>query len=133
MPETVFMKDRMLRRNGIPSGAASRKTGLRVAIMLENYKVRFLIFEDSQSLSAVYAAVARQLEAAVRVADTGTQAMAIIAEFQPEIILLDLWLPDVKGMDILRYIQKQELNRHHRYDLRRIRGLCGGVHAAGSL
>ncbi len=86
------------------------KTGLREAIMLENYKVRVLIVEDSQSLSAVYAAVARQLEAAVRVADTGTQAMAIIAEFQPEIILLDLWLPDVKGMDILRYIQKQELN-----------------------
>ena len=59
------------------------KTGLREAIMLENYKVRILIVEDSQSLSAVYAAVARQLEAAVRVADTGTQAMSIINEFQP--------------------------------------------------
>ena len=77
--------------------------------MLENYKVRILIVEDSKSLGMVYAAVARQLDAAVRVAETGVRAMEIINEFQPEIILLDLWLPDVKGMDILRYIQKQEL------------------------
>ncbi|WP_019003099.1 sigma-54-dependent transcriptional regulator [Succinimonas amylolytica] len=77
--------------------------------MLENYKVRILIVEDSKSLGMVYAAIARQLDVVVRVADTGTQAMAIINEFEPEIILLDLLLPDVRGLDILRYIQKQDL------------------------
>lgn len=44
----------------------------------------------------------------VGVAPSGAQAMADIEHLEPEIILLDLQLPDSSGMDVLRKLRRDE-------------------------
>jgi DNA-binding response OmpR family regulator len=44
----------------------------------------------------------------VLIARNGTEALTIIADFIPHIVLLDIMMPDVDGYDICTYIKKQE-------------------------
>ncbi|HPI54772.1 MAG TPA: response regulator [Chitinophagaceae bacterium] len=44
----------------------------------------------------------------VLVARNGTEAKAIIDEFIPDIVLLDIMMPDVNGYEICRYIKSQK-------------------------
>lgn len=71
---------------------------------------RVLIIEDSKPLSAFYMTVlAKEDNADIRQAFTGEEAFELINSFDPEIILLDLNLPDMPGMNILRFINSKQL------------------------
>jgi two-component system, repressor protein LuxO len=71
---------------------------------------RVLIIEDSKPLSAFYLTVlAKDNNLDIRQAFTGAEALELINVFAPEIILLDLNLPDMLGMDILRTINNKQL------------------------
>jgi CheY-like chemotaxis protein len=41
----------------------------------------------------------------VLVARNGTEAMQIVKEFIPDIVLLDIMMPDVNGYEICKYIK----------------------------
>lgn len=69
-----------------------------------------LIVEDTVSLSAIYAEYLQQRHYETMVVGTGTQALAILKDYQPLAILLDLKLPDMPGMDILKSIRSQKSN-----------------------
>jgi len=42
---------------------------------------------------------------AVRTATTGTEGLASVAEFTPDIVLLDVMLPEMNGFDVLKHIR----------------------------
>lgn len=63
-----------------------------------------LIVEDNASLVVTYAQFLRGGDWDMVVADTGAKAMATLATRPPELMLLDLGLPDMDGMDILRHV-----------------------------
>jgi len=44
----------------------------------------------------------------VLIARNGTEALSIISDFVPNLVLLDIMMPDVDGYDICTYIKKQE-------------------------
>ena len=44
----------------------------------------------------------------VLVARNGTEAKAIIDEFIPDVVLLDIMMPDVNGYEICKYIKSQK-------------------------
>jgi two-component system repressor protein LuxO len=68
-----------------------------------------LIVEDSPSLAEVYAGYLRDEPYRVtRVAD-GRSAMALLDSSLPQALLLDLKLPDMDGMDILRSIHDRQM------------------------
>ncbi|CAA7621963.1 sigma-54 dependent transcriptional regulator [Magnetospirillum sp. SS-4] len=66
-----------------------------------------LIVEDSPALSYTYTEYLRSGDWDVRVVDTGTKAWEIISSAPPAVLLLDLGLPDMNGMDILKQIAEQ--------------------------
>ncbi len=71
---------------------------------------RILIVEDSRSLSAFYKTVIvakRTVE--IKQAYTGKEALDYINSFAPDIILLDVCLPDISGLDILKTLQERHL------------------------
>ena len=37
---------------------------------------------------------------------SGREALAIVSEFQPELVLLDMMMPDMDGMDTLKHLRK---------------------------
>ncbi len=65
---------------------------------------RVLIVEDSPSQGAVYVSFLRDEPYEVTHVIDGTSAMAQIRSRPPQALLLDLQLPDMDGMEILRHI-----------------------------
>ncbi len=45
------------------------------------------------------------------VSDSGTTALALARQFHPDLILLDIQLPDISGMDVARHLKADEQTR----------------------
>ncbi len=69
---------------------------------------RILMVEDSPSLAAVYEAYLEGTEYQVVTVDTLGRAHATLGAFRPDIVLLDIELPDGNGMDFLADISNRE-------------------------
>ena len=72
-------------------------------------KPRVLLVEDTRSLAVVYEQYLAQDGYEVLRADCGQQALAQLLSSPPPVVLLDLELPDMSGMDILQQITEQQL------------------------
>ncbi|NBB82637.1 MAG: response regulator, partial [Alphaproteobacteria bacterium] len=77
--------------------------------MTESIDAPILLVEDTPSLARIYVEYLKKPGFAVETADTGAAALAVIDARMPRVVLLDLQLPDMNGMDILRRIREQEL------------------------
>lgn len=60
-----------------------------------------LMVEDSPTNAALYAAYLEQAKHSVTVADTGKTAIEAMEADRPDLMLLDLQLPDMNGLDLL--------------------------------
>lgn len=68
-----------------------------------------LVVEDTPTLSRLYGEYMKRLDVSVQYAETGKEALAVLTETPPDVMLLDLQLPDMNGLDILREISEREL------------------------
>jgi two-component system repressor protein LuxO len=69
-----------------------------------------LLVEDSPSLAAVYQVYLQKDQHRVTVVGSGREALAFIEARVPEVVLLDLQLPDIAGMEVLKQIHAQGLD-----------------------
>jgi two-component system repressor protein LuxO len=69
-----------------------------------------LIVEDSQTLASTYREFLRPDGYAVSHVETGQDALNWLSENHPDAILLDLMLPDMNGLDVLREIKLREIS-----------------------
>jgi DNA-binding NtrC family response regulator len=72
-------------------------------------EMTLLVVEDDATLVVVYQEYLRDEPCHVTYAQTGAEALDSIQEHVPDVVLLDLGLPDINGMDILKYINDQQL------------------------
>ena len=73
-----------------------------------------LVVDDERTIADV---VARYLERAgyeARVALDGARALALAEERRPDLVVLDLMLPRVDGLEVLRRLRQQGEREHHR-------------------
>jgi two-component system, repressor protein LuxO len=70
---------------------------------------RALLVEDTESLAQVYTAYLVKQGIPVTHVATGAAAMAALDGQRPEVVLLDVQLPDMNGLDILRHIRERNL------------------------
>ncbi|MFK5895243.1 MAG: sigma-54 dependent transcriptional regulator, partial [Pseudomonadota bacterium] len=68
-----------------------------------------LLVEDDESLSIVYRGYLSKLGYNIQSVGTGQHAFESIAQTVPDLILLDIELPDISGIEILRKIKEQPL------------------------
>jgi two-component system OmpR family response regulator len=61
---------------------------------------RVLVVDDEPNISALLSATLRLVEFDVQVADTGHRALTAIEEFAPDLVVLDVMLPDLDGFDV---------------------------------
>jgi len=73
-------------------------------------KPSVLLIEDDIVSAEIYKAFLTEMPVKLMHAETGQNAMLLIQGFMPNIVLLDLDLPDMNGMQILKHIQKRRLN-----------------------
>ena len=72
-------------------------------------KLKVLLVEDTASLAALYQAYLQDEPLSLTVVQTGQQALAHIRHQAPDILLLDLNLPDMPGMDILQWLHQERM------------------------
>jgi DNA-binding NtrC family response regulator len=73
--------------------------------MLKEAKV--ILVEDTASLAATYKQYLREEPIELIHVDNGVDAQAAIARHIPDLVLLDLKLPDISGQEILSWIREQ--------------------------
>ena len=74
-------------------------------------KDRVLVVEDEADLSGSLAFALRAKGYDVLVADRGTSALEALGSFRPDLVLLDLMLPDMSGIEICRHLRKSQDRR----------------------
>ncbi|MFO8174755.1 MAG: sigma 54-interacting transcriptional regulator [Longimicrobiales bacterium] len=67
-----------------------------------------LLVDDDDAFRAVMSGELERLGYQVRVACTGKETLAVLEEYSPDVILLDLRLPDVSGLEVLPLIKEKE-------------------------
>ena len=67
---------------------------------------RALVVDDNEDIRDLLVLVLEQSGIEVRSAGTGTQALEVVRSFDPDLVTLDLSLPDIDGTDVCREIRK---------------------------
>jgi two-component system OmpR family response regulator len=67
---------------------------------------RILVVEDEPDIADLLAAGLRFVGFDVRVARSGGEALSVAAAYQPELMLLDVMLPDIDGFELCRQLRR---------------------------
>lgn len=68
---------------------------------MDPLKRRILIIEDEEAVSRLLVATLEAQRYQVRVENTGRQGLQAAIEFRPDLVILDLGLPDLDGIQVL--------------------------------
>lgn len=71
------------------------------------FRKKILVVDDDKKLTEIIEKYFTQYEFQVTIANDGNGIEELIRETKPDVILLDVMLPDRNGFDILRAIQKE--------------------------
>jgi two-component system, OmpR family, response regulator MprA len=69
---------------------------------------RVLVVEDDADIADVLRRTLRQEGHEVRTAGDGEEALASAAEFMPDVVILDLGLPKLDGVEVLRRLRSND-------------------------
>jgi two-component system response regulator ResD len=86
----------------------ARLTAARIGDMEDHARGSVLVVDDEPTIAEV---VARYLERAgyrTRVAATGPQALEMVARQRPDLVVLDLMLPGIDGLEVMRRLRQPE-------------------------
>ncbi|GGK00717.1 DNA-binding response regulator [Pilimelia anulata] len=67
---------------------------------------RVLVVDDEPNISALLSATLRLIQFEVRVAETGNEALIAAEEFDPDLVVLDVMLPDLDGFQVARRLRQ---------------------------
>ena len=75
-----------------------------------NIAPRMVIVEDDKTSQEILKFIIRENfpNFKVKYAETGAEACTLIGSFQPDLIILDINLPDINGIDVLKFMAKHE-------------------------
>lgn len=65
-----------------------------------------LVVDDEQSIRESLDGILQDEGFRTLVAETGEEALALLADESPDLVLLDIWLPGMDGLETLRHIRK---------------------------
>jgi len=74
------------------------------------HKSRVLLVEDMVPLAQMYEAFLADQPYHLNHVETGQEALAVLADSPPDVVLLDLMLPDMDGLSILEHISNEKMS-----------------------
>ena len=92
---------------GTAADAASADRGPR---RRDGTAVRLLVVDDETVLTDLLSMALRYEGWEVRTADCGGLAVRIARDFRPDVVVLDVMLPDMDGLDVLRRLRAEHLD-----------------------
>lgn len=79
--------------------------------MIEMSNKKILVVEDEKVLNSAYQTILEKTGYDVRVAYDGNEALEVLEEFSPDIILLDLKMPNLDGIGFLKAYKERETKK----------------------
>lgn len=75
--------------------------------------IRTLIVDDDFRVAALHSAYVAKVPGftVVGEAGTGAEALRLVASTQPDLVLLDIYLPDISGLEVIRTIREAGASR----------------------
>lgn len=67
--------------------------------------IKVLVVDDHEDITTLIAEVLRNRRALVATAASGQEAVALLARFQPDVIVSDIGMPDGDGYQMLRMVR----------------------------
>ncbi|MGB4705237.1 MAG: sigma-54 dependent transcriptional regulator [Candidatus Saccharicenans sp.] len=71
---------------------------------------RILVIEDDSLVSRTIAAHLKKKGYEVKLAESGEEGLELYREFRPDLTLLDIKLPDINGLEVLRQLKQLDKN-----------------------
>ena len=68
---------------------------------------RVLVVEDEPQVALLLHDVLQDFGYEVRVAVNGHEALGLVADYQPAVVVLDLWLPGLPGESVLEAVRRE--------------------------
>jgi DNA-binding response OmpR family regulator len=72
-------------------------------------KIKVAIIEDDPSISSMYSMKLNSTGYDVKTAENGEEGLALIESFKPDVILLDLMMPVMDGLQVLESLKKKPI------------------------
>lgn len=69
-------------------------------------KIKILLIEDDKSISRFITTSLENNDYKVTCATTGSEGLSLAASFCPDVLLLDLGLPDMDGLEVLKQLRR---------------------------
>ncbi|WP_281357021.1 response regulator transcription factor [Fodinicola acaciae] len=85
-----------------PSSETAQPSKLRRA---DGEPIRVLVVDDEQTLAELISMALRYEDWEVRSAGDGNAAVRLAREFRPDVVVLDVMLPDIDGLEVLRRLR----------------------------
>jgi CheY-like chemotaxis protein len=70
--------------------------------------LRILVVDDSRDTARMMVVLLKLQGHEVRLAFRGREAIELVESFQPDVVLLDLRLPDMSGADVVQELRKRQ-------------------------
>jgi CheY-like chemotaxis protein len=87
---------------------------------------RVLVVEDDHDVGKVFQLALESAGFKVQLAENAVQALSQVTKELPDVMVVDLMLPDMNGLDLVRYVQKLEGGKSVRLVV--CSGATGGFH-----
>ncbi|MCB9991996.1 MAG: response regulator [Rhodospirillales bacterium] len=71
-------------------------------------KITVLLVEDHAPSAKIGMTLVEELGCTCEIATTGNQAVTLFSQNSYDLVLLDLQLPDMNGLDVARHMRRQE-------------------------
>ena len=71
-----------------------------------NCEIRILVVDDEENISYLVSAALRNSDYVVKTCSTGTEALSLVRTFHPHLLILDVLLPDLEGIEVIRRIRE---------------------------
>jgi CheY-like chemotaxis protein len=106
--------------------AAPASVGNASQIQVVGMGEHILVIEDDENVAPVFRRALEQAGYTTMMATTAINALDFVAQRMPDAVILDLTLPEVTGLELLRYIRRHSAERH--IPLLVITAMAGGFH-----
>ena len=67
---------------------------------------RVLVVEDELRVAAMLRDILVELGYVVELADRGAEALQLVPIFEPDVVLLDLLMPETSGVEVLKHLRR---------------------------
>ena len=74
---------------------------------MSNDKPLILVVDDEPDIRELIKDILEDENYHVRIAADGQEAQQVFSEEQPDLILLDIWMPDIDGISLLKEFKQQ--------------------------